>query len=1447
MKLFSLLASFISLLSSQLAVGEAHDPFCPCNASSDNEEVCEGALLGTVDITPPAGLPSAFELTLTIGQQAYELAFTKSYVFGENTRFLLQGNDGTLTEIDRGADRSYLGHVVGKPGVSLHGQLTTHGLLATITLLNSDQYIISPNWDDASSTLHTILHRHASGRAVEQETDAPEISATANAAKKKSARRSSALAPDSPVRRSSSRQNTSGGATQPPSRVIQVLEYEVGVEIGSRAFSGAHNGDVTQAMANAATIPGNMDARYLRATGLKHVLGTVIIRQNAATDPLRDDILDNSTAGLRAFQEYWNDNPSEVGTSHDLAVYHVFSPPSGRAFVNSVGSAERYATTCGQGGTSWANGTLVHEFGHSWDVLHTFDPPTDVYNFSPSASQPSRFYEAKPRLAGGSTSAGGDHLFVSIMDGRGQHNIGRLASDEAAIVLAAKANKTSFGDVVSNPDNIPPFGVYDRVTASTGSPMIIDVIANDYDSNNHVLDVRLLDTVSHAGASISLSQGTGPGGRCEIVYTPAFGFQGVDFFHYTVVDSTGQTDFGAVYVDYTGPFLIDRDAAEYRYDFGTDSSPVQAGFTGITPDLSGDVSWSQPLPSSADRGANSSTTDASRDIILSSNSTTFRHTLRNGTWNVALVLGDPNNARDNMRVSAENGQVVRSNLSSASGSTVTVSFDVIVRDKQLDLTISDDDPVLRNWSASQLVITLVDSFIDLDSDGLNDNLEEDFFGNLTTTDGLPGQDFDSDSLDDRAEFGLGSNPTLTDSDGDGLLDGAEVNAHNSSPTLLDTDGDGFLDGSEVARNTLPDDATSQPELIGLVAYYPFDDASGTTARNIGSLGTTLNAEQNQGTICWAQNGQIAGASALDLDGASSLLADSPLSTSTTEFTISLWVDPAALRPFTGVYIGRNSPGNWGINLEGEKADVRFANSGGSSTGIDTASGSIPVTGGWHHIVQTWTTTGNSSASAVYLNGQLVQTTSVARNDFTLPTLGFFIGDDPAVNGRELHGLIDELAIFSRALDATEVTSIYNTGLAGNPLVDAALEAETNGDSDNDGLPDQAELDAFGDLTTTAGGPSEDFDNDGLTDRFEILTSGTNPAQADTDGDGLDDKAERDIHSTDPLLADTDGDGFSDRTELLHRSDANNASSLPTLPDLLAYYPFNETTGTVAKNFGSLGSALDATQNQGTIGWSTSGQLAGASSLDLDGSSSLVAPSPFTTATRAFTISAWIDPDSIGQFIGLYVGRNSPGNWGLNLNSERIDARFANTSGSSFGLDSANGSVTAVAGWVHVAQTWTSDGSSTFGQLFINGTLSATTTGARPDFTQPTLGFFIGDDPAVSGREYDGKMDELAVFSRVLEAQEISTIHTQGVAGKTVFDALPPAPSPQMVDLTFDTTGRSIAFDLPTEIGVTYRVLGSPNLIDWILLQTITGDGSLVSITTPQRTDLRHFFRIEATR
>ncbi|KQW53265.1 hypothetical protein ASC77_02955 [Nocardioides sp. Root1257] len=94
---------------------------------------------------------------------------------------------------------------------------------------------------------------------------------------------------------------------------------------------------------------------------------------------------------------------------------------------------------------------------------------------------------------------------------------------------------------------------------------------------------------------------------------------------------------------------------------------------------------------------------------------------------------------------------------------------------------------------------------DTDGDGVDDGDEvaadtDPNRGGGGTGAGQPSAtDLDGDGLANTAEPDYGTDPTVADTDGDGLVDGREVSGTHTKPTVADTDKDGLKDGTEAIR------------------------------------------------------------------------------------------------------------------------------------------------------------------------------------------------------------------------------------------------------------------------------------------------------------------------------------------------------------------------------------------------------------------------------------------------------------------------------------------------------------------------------------------------------------------------------------------------------------------------------------------------------------------------
>jgi predicted outer membrane repeat protein len=165
-----------------------------------------------------------------------------------------------------------------------------------------------------------------------------------------------------------------------------------------------------------------------------------------------------------------------------------------------------------------------------------------------------------------------------------------------------------------------------------------------------------------------------------------------------------------------------------------------------------------------------------------------------------------------------------------------------------------------------------DFTIDLDSepDGMSDLWELDRFGTL----GRDGSaDWDKDGLNDRGEFENQTDPKSSDTDGDGMPDGYEVDhlAAGLDPLVDDryddADGDGFCNIREFLKGTHPGDRGSQPALavIHVDAAYNGEIEDGSRLNPFNSIQEAVQFASSQSTEeIWVRQGTYALSSSITI-------------------------------------------------------------------------------------------------------------------------------------------------------------------------------------------------------------------------------------------------------------------------------------------------------------------------------------------------------------------------------------------------------------------------------------------------------------------------------------------------------------------------------------------------------------------------------------------------------
>ncbi|OQX25389.1 MAG: hypothetical protein BWK80_15880, partial [Desulfobacteraceae bacterium IS3] len=232
---------------------------------------------------------------------------------------------------------------------------------------------------------------------------------------------------------------------------------------------------------------------------------------------------------------------------------------------------------------------------------------------------------------------------------------------------------------------------------------------------------------------------------------------------------------------------------------------------------------------------------------------------------------------------------------------------------------------------------------------------------------------------------------------------------------------------------------------GLVAYYNFDQTSGTTLPDLATTptadnGTLTNMTGSEWTASGAPVPMTAPGNGLSFNGsnqyvqvpnASSLITNSNI-------TIMGWVYPRTVCPpdwsDTDAIIGFRNDSNADFYIyqtPSTNIEARFRNSSGTTYTITTTTDVLTVNQ-WQHLAMTY----NGSTLRLYLNGTEIGNTS-ASGVITNGTVPFGIGT--IFSGADyLNGKLDEVRIWNTARSQTDIQNNMHNTL--NPSSEANLVA-----------------------------------------------------------------------------------------------------------------------------------------------------------------------------------------------------------------------------------------------------------------------------------------------------------------------------------------------------------------------------------------------------------------------
>lgn len=219
---------------------------------------------------------------------------------------------------------------------------------------------------------------------------------------------------------------------------------------------------------------------------------------------------------------------------------------------------------------------------------------------------------------------------------------------------------------------------------------------------------------------------------------------------------------------------------------------------------------------------------------------------------------------------------------------------------------------------------------------------------------------------------------------------------------------------------------------GPSAYWRLNEASGATvAQDV----TTFHSGTYAGSPNLQQPGAITGDAdpAVDFYAGSSGYIEVPHSTAlnrTNSFTLEGWAKPSGTTGRQSIIASRTSTRSSGYELLANGAQWQFRTGASDNATVatwDNLNGGTVVPDQWHHVVATY----DGANKRLYVNGQLVGT--VAAPVFATRGTPLRMGANQTYNataGDFFGGVLDEVAVYWRALTPEQVADHYAAGVLG---------------------------------------------------------------------------------------------------------------------------------------------------------------------------------------------------------------------------------------------------------------------------------------------------------------------------------------------------------------------------------------------------------------------------------
>lgn len=193
----------------------------------------------------------------------------------------------------------------------------------------------------------------------------------------------------------------------------------------------------------------------------------------------------------------------------------------------------------------------------------------------------------------------------------------------------------------------------------------------------------------------------------------------------------------------------------------------------------------------------------------------------------------------------------------------------------------------------------------------------------------------------------------------------------------------------------------------------------------------------------------------------------------------------------------------------------------------------------------------------------------------------------------------------------------------------------------------------------------------------------------------------------------------------------------------------------------------ANEGDGTLTNATREESGLGNSVRFSGSNSKMAFE--SQSSEQVTVTALINPDRISHNAhprivntpDYYLYVSSGDNVSEDDGNRNVLKFYSNRDGGNYGVWNTEPNTISTGSWMHVAATYDSRSLSNNPEMYINGNIESIRTQITPSGTQTTGGgaAYLGDR-ADGSRSWDGFIDEVRVYNRVLSPKEISIVSAQ---------------------------------------------------------------------------------------